>query len=76
MPQLTILEGSTFCICDDVGDLDRRTHGFYSEDTRFLSVLRFRMNNTRPLLLPPARSSTSRPPSFSATRLPAASNRT
>src|SRR5207247_2365999 len=30
VPQLTILEGSTFCICDDVGDIDRRTHGFYS----------------------------------------------
>ena len=51
MPQLTILEGSTFCICDDVGDLDRRTHGFYSEDTRFLSVLRLTLNKTRPLLL-------------------------
>ena len=51
MPELTILEGSTFCICDDVGDIDRRTHGFYSEDTRFLSVLRLRVNGTRPLLL-------------------------
>jgi len=51
LPQLTILEGSTFCICDEVGDLDRRTHGFYSEDTRFLSVLRLRMNDARPLLL-------------------------
>jgi glycogen debranching enzyme len=51
VPQLTILEGSTFCICDDVGDLDRRTHGFYSEDTRFLSVLRLRLNDARPLLL-------------------------
>ncbi|OLE17616.1 MAG: hypothetical protein AUG88_06390 [Actinobacteria bacterium 13_1_20CM_4_68_12] len=51
MPQLTILEGSTFCICDEVGDIDRRTHGFYSEDTRFLSVLRLRINDARPLLL-------------------------
>jgi len=51
LPQLTILEGSTFCICDEVGDIDRRTHGFYSEDTRFLSVLRLRMNDARPLLL-------------------------
>jgi glycogen debranching enzyme len=51
MPELTILEGSTFCICDDVGDIDRRTHGFYSEDTRFLSVLRLRVNGARPLLL-------------------------
>ncbi len=51
MPALTILEGSTFCICDDVGDIDRRTHGFYSEDTRFLSVLRMSVNGARPLLL-------------------------
>jgi glycogen debranching enzyme len=51
MPALTILEGSTFCICDDVGDIDRRTHGFYSEDTRFLSVLRMKVNDARPLLL-------------------------
>ncbi|MFL5924292.1 MAG: glycogen debranching N-terminal domain-containing protein [Gaiellaceae bacterium] len=48
---LTILEGSTFCICDDLGDIDRRTHGFYSEDTRFLSALRLRLNGARPLLL-------------------------
>src|SRR5919199_4321309 len=51
MTQLTILEGSTFCICDDIGDIDRRTHGFYSEDTRHLSALRLRMNGARPLLL-------------------------
>jgi glycogen debranching enzyme len=51
MPQLTILEGSSFCICDDVGDIDRRTHGFYGEDTRFLSVLRLTVNGARPLLL-------------------------
>ena len=51
MPQLTILEGSTFCICDDIGDIDRRTHGFYTEDTRFLSVLRLKVNGVRPLLL-------------------------
>ena len=51
MAQLTILEGSTFCICDDVGDIDRRTHGLYSGDTRFLSVLRLKVNGARPLLL-------------------------
>jgi glycogen debranching enzyme len=51
MPELTILEGSTFCICDDLGDIDRRSHGFYSEDTRFLSMLRLRLNDARPLLL-------------------------
>src|SRR5919202_1140540 len=48
---LTILEGSTFCICDDVGDIDRRTHGFYSDDTRFLSELRLTVNGKRPLIL-------------------------
>src|ERR1700686_1366603 len=51
MSELTILEGSTFCICDDLGDIDRRSHGVYSEDTRFLSVLRLRLNDARPLLL-------------------------
>ena len=51
MPALTILEGSTFCICDDVGDIDRRTHGFYTEDTRFLCELRLTINGKRPLLL-------------------------
>jgi glycogen debranching enzyme len=49
--QLTILEGSTFCICDDIGDIDRRTHGFYTEDTRFLTTLRLKVNGARPLLL-------------------------
>jgi glycogen debranching enzyme len=48
---LTILEGSTFCICDELGDVDRETHGFYSEDTRFLSCLRLTVNGTTPLLL-------------------------
>jgi glycogen debranching enzyme len=51
MAALTILEGSTFCICDDVGDIDRRTHGFYSEDTRFVTVMRLTVNGARPLLL-------------------------
>jgi glycogen debranching enzyme len=48
---LTILEGSTFCICDELGDVDRETHGFYSEDTRFLSCLRLTVNGATPLLL-------------------------
>jgi glycogen debranching enzyme len=51
VPALTILEGSTFCICDDLGDIDRRTHGLYTEDTRFLSILRLTVNGARPLLL-------------------------
>ena len=48
---LTILEGSTFCICDEVGDLHGLTSGFFSEDTRFLSRLELRVNGLRPLLL-------------------------
>jgi hypothetical protein len=48
---LTILEGSTFCICDDVGDLDGLTSGFFADDTRFLSRLELRLNGARPLLL-------------------------
>jgi glycogen debranching enzyme len=48
---MTILEGSTFCICDDVGDLSGKTCGFFAEDTRFLSRLEVRVNGRRPLLL-------------------------
>jgi glycogen debranching enzyme len=49
--RMTILEGSTFCICDEIGDLDGRTSGFFAEDTRFLSRLELRLNGARPLLL-------------------------
>ena len=48
---LTILEGSTFCICDDIGDLDGHTSGLFADDTRFLSRLELRVNGARPLLL-------------------------
>ena len=48
---MTILEGSTFCICDEIGDLDGRTSGFFAEDTRFLSRLELRVDGARPLLL-------------------------
>ena len=48
---LTILEGSTFCICDEIGDLDGKTSGFFAEDTRFLSRLELRIDGARPLLL-------------------------
>jgi glycogen debranching enzyme len=48
---MTILEGSTFCICDDIGDLAGRSYGFFAEDTRFLSRLDLRVNGLRPLLL-------------------------
>ena len=49
---LTILEGSTFCICDDLGDIGtQETSGFFSEDVRFLSTLRLTVDGERPLLL-------------------------
>jgi glycogen debranching enzyme len=49
---ITILEGSTFCICDDVGDIGGwPTSGLFAEDTRFLSILQLRINGRRPLLL-------------------------
>jgi glycogen debranching enzyme len=48
---LTILEGSTFCICDERGDISEDTGGFFARDTRFLSVLRLTVNGESPLLL-------------------------
>ena len=52
---LTILEGSTFCICDERGDIADQTAGFFAFDTRFLSKLILRIDDTRPLLLSSAR---------------------
>jgi glycogen debranching enzyme len=49
--QMTILEGSTFCICNEVGDIDEPTDGFFDDDTRFLSRLRLTIDGRRPLLL-------------------------
>ena len=51
MSALTILEGSTFCICDEIGDLDGETSGLFADDTRFLSRLELKVNGERPLLL-------------------------
>jgi glycogen debranching enzyme len=48
---LTILEGSTFCICDERGDIDGETQGLFAEDTRFLTRLRLTVNGAKPLLL-------------------------
>src|SRR5215210_5507018 len=48
---LTVLEGSTFCICDECGDIVEQTSGLFAEDTRFLSRLELRVNGERPLLL-------------------------
>jgi glycogen debranching enzyme len=49
--ELRILEGSTFCICDELGDVGEATSGFFAHDTRFLSRLRLTVNGERPLLL-------------------------
>ena len=48
---LTILEGTTFCICDARGDVGGETSGFFAEDTRFLSILRLTVDGRTPLLL-------------------------
>ena len=47
----TILEGSTFCICDDIGDVGDKTSGLFAEDTRFLSRLKLTLNGATPLPL-------------------------
>src|SRR4051794_33636518 len=48
---ITVLEGSTFCICDDRGDVTAETSGFFSRDTRRLSRFGLTVNGERPLLL-------------------------
>jgi glycogen debranching enzyme len=47
----TILEGSTFCICDDIGDVGDVTSGLFADDTRFLSRLKLTLNGATPLPL-------------------------
>src|SRR2546428_3293170 len=51
MTQQTILEGSTFCICDEIGDVGEKTHGLFVDDTRFLPQLKLTLGGERPLLL-------------------------
>ena len=49
---ITILEGSTFCICDELGDIGGwPTSGLFADDTRFLSLLKLTVNGHRPLML-------------------------
>ena len=50
-PLLTILEGSTFCMSDELGDIAGDTAGFFAWDTRFLSRLVLRIDGARPLPL-------------------------
>ena len=48
---LTILEGATFCVSDERGDLEGPTAGLFASDTRFLSRWILTVNGARPLLL-------------------------
>src|SRR4026209_2909138 len=48
---LTILEGSTFCLSDERGDIVEETSGLFAYDTRFLSRLAPRLGESRPLIL-------------------------
>jgi len=47
---LTILEGSTFCVCDERGDIDgtASASGFFAADTRFLSRSVLTLDGERP----------------------------
>jgi glycogen debranching enzyme len=53
--QFRILEGATFCICDELGDFNTHVEGVFAEDTRFLSRLNLKVNDKRPLLLSSAK---------------------
>ncbi|HUZ82500.1 MAG TPA: glycogen debranching N-terminal domain-containing protein, partial [Gaiellaceae bacterium] len=46
----TVLEGSTFCVCDERGDVDGtpRAAGFFAADTRFLSRCVLTIGGARP----------------------------
>ena len=48
---LTILEGSTFCVSDDRGDIVDPVMGLFADDTRFLSRWVLTINGKRPLSL-------------------------
>jgi glycogen debranching enzyme len=48
---LTILDGSTFCVCADDGAMEETSHGFYTDDTRFVSQLILNVNGVRPKVL-------------------------
>ena len=65
---LTILEGSTFCMSDDRGDIAEPTSGFFAHDTRFLSRLRALRRRVASPLLSSVASSTSPPASSFVTR--------
>jgi glycogen debranching enzyme len=46
---VTLLDGTTFCISNTVGDVDSGgSHGLFVADTRFLAIWRLRVNNAVP----------------------------
>jgi glycogen debranching enzyme len=49
--QLRILEGATFCICNELGDFGANVEGLFADDTRFLSRFDLRINGQKPLIL-------------------------
>jgi glycogen debranching enzyme len=50
-PILTILEGSTFCVSDEIGDVNGGIHGVFDDDTRMLSTWRLFLDGVAPLAL-------------------------
>ena len=48
---LTILDGSTFVVSDEVGDVGRGPEGVFADDTRMLSRCRLLIDDETPLLL-------------------------
>ena len=52
---VTILEGSTFCVSDERGDLEGPTTGLFTADTRFLSRWILTLNGARPHVLSAAK---------------------
>jgi glycogen debranching enzyme len=48
---MTILDGSTFCVSDERGDIVEPTQGLFAYDTRFLSRWRLTLNGEAPLVL-------------------------
>jgi glycogen debranching enzyme len=51
---VSVLDGSTFVVSDQRGDIDPvpgRPHGFFSEDTRFVSAWRLTVDDRRPEVL-------------------------
>ncbi|HEY7399091.1 MAG TPA: glycogen debranching N-terminal domain-containing protein [Gaiellaceae bacterium] len=55
---LTVLDGSTFCVCDERGDVDgvAAASGFFASDTRFLSRSVLTLGGARPEALSHAQS--------------------